>query len=105
MLGIVKVLSQMHISNGTFHITAIDLLRRNVFFEQEANSELGWPCLRSALVQLDPQTIPVQALEGRRQSVTFFREVLERLLSAPAAHPGGAAEPTCRLAAEGSKPM
>ena len=80
MLGIVKVLSQLELSNGSLHITALDILRRTVLFEQDAGHELDWPRLHAALMQVNPLSIPVQALEGRRNNAAFFRETLERRL-------------------------
>ncbi len=83
MLGIVKVFSQMEIPNGSLHITALDIVRRNVFFEQDAGDELDWPRLSNALAQINPLSIPVQALEGRRQNAAFFRDVLQRRFPPP----------------------
>lgn len=80
MLGVVKVLSQMDLPNGSLHITALDLLRRNVFFEQDLGRELDWPRLHAALQQINPLSIPVQALEGRLQNAAFFRDLLQRRL-------------------------
>lgn len=89
MLGIVKVLSQLELSNGSLHITALDILRRTVLFEQDAGNGLDWPRLRAALTQVNPLSIPVQALEGRRSNAAFFRTELERRLPpAPAEPPG-----------------
>lgn len=84
MLGVLKVFSQMEIPNGSLHITALDIVRRNVFFEQDAGGELDWPRLQAALGKLNPLSIPVQALEGRRQNAAFFREVLQHRFPPPA---------------------
>jgi hypothetical protein len=83
MLGMLKVFSQMEIPNGSLHITALDIPRRNVFFEQDAAGELDWPRLRAALARINPLSIPIQALEGRRQNAAFFRELLQRRLPQP----------------------
>jgi hypothetical protein len=80
MLGIIKVFSQMELANGSLHITAFDLLRRRVLFEQDASGGLDWPRLHAALAQVNPLSIPVQALEGRRQNAAFLRELLQRRL-------------------------
>lgn len=90
MLGIIKVLSQMDLANGSLHITALDIFRRNVIFEQDAGGELDWPRLRASLQQINPLSIPVQALEGRRQNAAFFRELLQRRLPAPPPAPAHA---------------
>ncbi len=90
MLGIIKVFSQMEIPNGAIHITALDILRRNVLFEQDAASELDWPRLRTALEQLNPLSIPVQALEGRRQNAAFLRELLQSRMPQAASAPAHA---------------
>ena len=87
MLGIIKVLSQMELANGSMHITAFDLHRRNVLFEQDTRGELDWPRLRTALAQVNPLSIPVQALEGRRQNAAFLRELLQHRLPSPGAAP------------------
>jgi hypothetical protein len=88
MLGIIKVLSQMEVANGSLHITAVDLQRRTVVFEQDVGNELDWPRLRGALQQINPLSIPVQALEGRRQNAAFFRELLQqRMPAAPPSRP------------------
>lgn len=87
MLGIIKVLSQMELANGSLHITAVDLQRRTVLFEQEVGNELDWPRLHGTLQQVNPLSIPVQALQGRRQNAAFFRELLQqRMPAAPTAH-------------------
>lgn len=87
MLGIIKVLSQMELANGSLHITAFDLHRRNVLFEQDTRGELDWPRLRTALAQINPLSIPVQALEGRKQNAAFLRELLQHRLPPPAVAP------------------
>ena len=91
MLGIIKVFSQMEMANGSLHITAFDLLQRRVLFEQDAAAGLDWPRLHAALAQINPLSIPVQALEGRRQNAAFLRDLLQQRLPPPAlasAHPG-----------------
>jgi len=90
MLGIIKVLSQMELANGSMHITAFDLHRRNVLFEQDTRGELDWPRLRTALAQVNPLSIPVQALEGRKQNAAFLRELLQHRLPPPDAAPAHA---------------
>jgi hypothetical protein len=80
MLGIIKVLSQLELTNGSLHITALDILRRSVLFEQDAGKDLDWPRLHAALEELNPLSIPVQALEGRRKNAAFFREVIQQRL-------------------------
>ncbi|MCL4523002.1 MAG: hypothetical protein M1453_08145 [Acidobacteria bacterium] len=88
MLGIIKVLSQMEVANGSLHITAMDLQRRTVVFEQDVGSELDWLRLHGSLKQINPLSIPVQALEGRRQNAAFLRELLQQRM--PAAPPARA---------------
>ena len=90
MLGIIKVLSQMDLANGSLHITAFDLHRRNVLFEQETRGELDWPRLRNALAKVNPLSIPVKALEGRKQNAAFLRELLQHRLPPPDAAPAHA---------------
>jgi len=84
MLGMLKVLSQLELSNGSLHVTALDLLRRNVLFEQRNVRELEWIRLRRAIQEANPLTIPLKALERRRENPAFFREVLRSRLLTPA---------------------
>ncbi|HEV8384490.1 MAG TPA: hypothetical protein VGQ11_06420 [Candidatus Acidoferrales bacterium] len=109
MLGIVKVFSQMEIPSGSLHITAVDTLRRSIIFEQDAAGGLNWRRLSAALDQMNPLSIPVQALAGRRQNAAFFRDVLERRLaqsvSAPPAHAGNGGNGGSDGASPASEPL
>jgi hypothetical protein len=80
LLGALKILSQLELPNGQVNVTAVDLLRQRVLFQQVDARGLDWPRLRAALETTDPGVIDLRALEHRRQSAAFFREVLaERL--------------------------
>jgi hypothetical protein len=108
MLGIIKVLSQLDLANGSLHITAFDLHRRNVLFEQDSRGQLDWPRLRTALAQINPLSIPVQALEGRRQNAVFLRELLQQRLPPPAAtaaHAGNGTNGGSDVQASAAEPL
>jgi hypothetical protein len=84
-LSSLKPFTQLSLSNGRLHVTALDLVRRRILFRQQNLRELDWPGLRAALDELDPNVISAQALEQRKQNAAFFREILEQRLCASAA--------------------
>jgi hypothetical protein len=84
-----RILSEMQLSNGSLHITTVDAERRRILFQQENVEELKWPELRAALEKVNPDTIEVEALAGRKQNAAYFREVLAERLKA--GEPAGAA--------------
>ena len=77
-----KTLSQIELLNGSLNVTLLDLERRKVSFSQEQVSTLDWTRLRAALVENDPNSIDVHALENHEQNAQFFvSEVRKRLES------------------------
>jgi hypothetical protein len=72
-----KVVSQIAVRDGTLKIAVLDLARRKVIFEKDAQA-LDWPALRSALTEADPNVIDVHALEDRKQDAQFFVRQMSR---------------------------
>jgi hypothetical protein len=95
MLGMLRVLAQMEVPNGSLHITALDLLHRQVVFEQDNVRSLNLRRLHNALAQINPLRVSVQDLEERRRNAAFFRGVLQDLLQPTSSRParGGEASP------------
>jgi hypothetical protein len=81
MLGMMHVLSQIHLSNGRINLTAVDLAARSVIFEQKDAAALDWDRLRGALTAMNPHTVRARDLSQRRQNAAFFREFLARKLA------------------------
>jgi hypothetical protein len=82
LIPALKVISQMEIKNGSINVTLLDLERRKVAFAQEQVRNLDWTQLRAALVDNNPNTIDVHALENHEQNAQFFvSEIRKRLES------------------------
>jgi hypothetical protein len=82
LIPALKVLSQMQIKNGSMNVTLLDLERRKAGFHQDSVEKLDWPRLRAALLENDPNSIDVHALEKHEQNAQFFvAEVRKRLES------------------------
>ncbi len=82
LLPALRILSELQLSNGSLHVTTVDAERRRILFQQENVEELKWPELREALEKVNPDTIEVEALAGRKQNAAYFREVLAERLKA-----------------------
>jgi hypothetical protein len=92
LIPALKALTQMDIRNGSVNVTLLDLERRKVTFAQEGAAKLDWGRLRGALLESDPNTIDVHALENHEQNAQFFvSEVRKRLESTESN--GDSAEP------------
>jgi hypothetical protein len=82
LIPALKVLSQVQVQNGSLNVTLLDLERRKVSYSQTEVKALEWERLKAALVENDPNTIDVHALENHEQNAQFFvSEVRKRLES------------------------
>ncbi len=94
LLPTLNVLSQIKLTNGTLGLTALDLDRRRILFEQADLRPLDWPRLKEALAALRTDVVDTRTLEARRARGAFFREILQqRLPSTPGAAPTQNQEP------------
>lgn len=73
-----KILSQIT-GTGTREIKIVDVMRRQVVFQQLAPAELDWAKLRPVLQENSPNKIPVAALKDRDQDLKFFGSEASRL--------------------------
>lgn len=70
------VLSQLQIPSVTHHITVADPMRRTIVYEKEDRGRLDMRSMMTAIGQVNPGLISIQALEGYTQYALFLREVL-----------------------------
>lgn len=74
-MGTLGVLSQLQVPDATFHLTAVDPMRRNIVYEQKEGRTLDWRPMMKAISQINPGVISAQALEGYSQYVLFLRNI------------------------------
>jgi hypothetical protein len=87
LIPALKVISQVDARNGSLNISALDLARRRVCFEQDRVRDLDWSRLRASLAQADTNVIDVHSLENRGQNAQFFvTEVSRRIAGAEPPH-------------------
>lgn len=82
LLPILKTFSQMEVQNGALNVEVLDLVRRQVSFEQDDARNLDWPRLREAVTRADPTKIDVHALQDVKHTAAFLRQEVARRLSA-----------------------
>ena len=84
-IGALAALSQMGIASGTISITGLDLVRRQVLFQQEDFKSVDWNSLMDATKKAQSPDISAGALQGSKNNGAFFREYLDRQIgSGPA---------------------
>jgi hypothetical protein len=82
LLPIVKTFSQMEVRGGALNIELLDLVRRQIAFQQEAARDLDWPRLKAAVTSADPTTVDVRSLRDVKHTAAFLRkEVAQRIES------------------------
>lgn len=85
LLPIFKLFSQVELSTGDLQLSALDLTRRQVVFEQMGlNREhpLDWPRLEPSLLEVQPSKIDVRDLERRHENPQFFVKEIQRRIQA-----------------------
>ncbi len=90
MIPALKVLSQMHVQNGSVDIAFLDLTQRRVTFEQHEIREPDWEKMRKLLLDVRPGLVDIRDLKARSKMQEFFREEVGRRL-VPAGPSGGQA--------------
>jgi len=76
LLKRLRALAAIRPANGSVNITAVDVMRQRVLFEQRNVEKLDWPRLQEALDSIHPRMISLEALEERKENAAFFRQVL-----------------------------
>jgi hypothetical protein len=83
-LGALAALSQLDLAEGSLSITGLDLVRRQVMFEQRQFESVQWTSLMEAIKKAQSPDISAKALQGAKNNGAFFREILtERLTNDP----------------------
>jgi hypothetical protein len=75
-VGALAALSQMDVADGMVSITGLDLVRREVLFEQPDVHGVDWPLLTEALKKAQSPELSAKALQGSKNNGAFFREFL-----------------------------
>src|SRR5262249_13850880 len=82
LLPILKTFSQREVSNGVLNVEVLDLVRRQVSFQQDDAHNLDWPRLREAVTRADPTKVDVHALQDVKHTAAFLRQEVARRLNA-----------------------
>jgi hypothetical protein len=80
-LGALAALSQMELMDGSLSITGLDLVRRQVMFEQRDFQNIEWKTLLQAMKKAQSMDISAEALQGAKNNGAFFREILNERLT------------------------
>jgi hypothetical protein len=75
-LGALAALSQMDLAEGTLSITGLDLVRRQVMFEQRDFQSVDWPSLVEAMKKGAEPEYQHGGAPGSKNNGAFFRETL-----------------------------
>jgi hypothetical protein len=81
-IGALAALSQMELAEGSLSITGLDLIRRQVIFEQRDFKNVHWTSFIDAMKRAQSPDISMEALQGSRTNGAFFREFLNQRLNA-----------------------
>ena len=65
-------------------MTGLDLLRREIVFEQKNLRRLDWVKLREGFDKAGSSAISATALSGRKENAAFFRDFLDQRLTTEA---------------------
>jgi hypothetical protein len=83
-VGALSALSQLNLSGGSLSITGLDLMRRQIIFEQQTDTGLKWQSFLEAMKKAQSLDISTDALQGSKNNGAFFRDVLsQRIVSGP----------------------
>jgi hypothetical protein len=85
VLAAVTTLAQMQLSNSSISVTGIDLVNRQIPFEQRDLRDLNWSALAAAFARpSDAKKVTVGALENSKIRGAFLRDMLAQRLRNPA---------------------
>ena len=77
-VGAVAALSQIELAEGTLSITGLDLVRREVLYDQAGVRGVDWPTFTQALKKAQIPSVSAKALQESKNNAAFFREFLSR---------------------------
>jgi len=81
-VGAIIALSQLELAAGTLSITGLDLVRRQVLFEESSVRAVNWQGLMEALKRAQSPELNTEALQGSKNNAAFFREFLGQRINA-----------------------
>ena len=87
-IGALAALSQMGFASGTTSITGLDLVRRQVLFQQDDFKSVNWNSLMDAIKKGQSPDISAGALQGSKNNGAFFRDFLDRQIGSGPAEGG-----------------
>ena len=77
-VGTVAALSQLQLAEGTLSIAGLDLVRREVLYDQTDVRGVDWPTFTQALKKAQTPSVSAKALQESKNNAAFFREFLSR---------------------------
>jgi len=87
-IGALAALSQMGFASGTTSITGLDLVRRQVLYQQDDFKSVNWNSLMDAIKKAQSPDISAGALQGSKNNGAFFRDFLDRQIGSGPAEGG-----------------
>src|SRR5262249_58558294 len=80
-LGALSALSHMELADGSLSITGLDIVRRQVIFEQRESENLKLTALMEAMKRAQTPNVSTQDLQGAKNNGAFFRDFLNQRLT------------------------
>lgn len=84
LLQTASVLSQIRPSRGCLEVSAIDILRLELFFRRQKPDDLDWHRVRDHVLKRNLDVVGAGTLASRREAASIFGEFLQELIKAPA---------------------
>ena len=75
-VGTVAALSQIQLDEGALSITGLDLVRREVLYNQAGVRGVDWPTFTQALKKAQTPAVSAKALQESKNNAAFFRAFL-----------------------------
>jgi hypothetical protein len=88
-LGALSALSQLDLAEGSLSITGLDLVRRQVIFEQRQFDNVRWTSFVQAMKKAQSPDVSAKDLQESKNNGAFFREILNQRITAPASETQG----------------
>jgi hypothetical protein len=88
-IGALSALSQLDLAEGSLSITGLDLVRRQVIFEQRELDNLQWTSFVQAMKKAQSPDVSTKDLQESKNNGAFFREILNRRITAPSSETEG----------------
>jgi hypothetical protein len=79
-----QVVSRIRPTNGCLEVSAVDILRTEIFFRRKQASQLRWWDVREQILGRNLETVDANVLGARRKTASLFAKFLGDLLKEPA---------------------